>query len=171
MMCPTVCGCVCKYRSQPVWAPHGHWWGDSGVWGLDGGLCVCDSSSVHAKAGTRRATQKQKQHLHSASEVTCVKCRISSRGKSLTLLSDVRACLHTRTGSVWWVKSRAAVKWSTAVGLTFTLCMWMQFPQSSRYCFRSLSWTAQINTVRMERRRRLWKHQALRHNNEHSSGA
>ena len=40
------------------------------------------------------------------------------------------------------------------VHITFTLCMCMQLPQSSRYCFRSLSWEREQRTEKKNRTRR-----------------
>lgn len=50
-------------------------------------------------------------------------------------------------GSVpnWALWQRAAMGRSPRA-LTLTLCMFMRFPQWSRYCFRSLSWNRQTGS-------------------------
>lgn len=150
------------YQNLPVWALPSRWWVGSGAWGLGVAPSACGSRPGHGATGT--GTARDPGMAGRSQKISTIKFPGSRQAmfppkQTLSPMSyhikDDRLPKpsngsqqkhHTRRSCFW--ENCAVSGWMGGPLLpfafcptpTFTLCMLMTFPQSSRYCFRSLSW-------------------------------
>lgn len=85
--------------------------------------------------------------IHSQTEVSLFLAGVLRMASRLTLPSSPHLKVRVTLAAGHWASWQMAAMVRSLQDLTLTLCMFMRFPQWSRYCFRSLSWNTQTGSV------------------------
>lgn len=138
------------HQNLPAWALLGRWWAGSEVWGLGGELSGDGSKPSHARSETGRSRTRE---INVSFSNTAGVENTNTHKQTHTPCTAFHNYWFTLIRMLCWNPGHTFVKYDNdqhatvtpthtqASSLTFTFCILMMFPQSSIYCFRSLSCT------------------------------